>query len=242
MAFAGKFVIHKITVLFHHKSGAAPDNATIGRSIGQFFNVHDEQELEGWQRAGTLPRNRYAMGYSPVAAQGSDPAATELLGNRQQEQERRQQDREEGGRRQQSRLGRVTDTLTRAIPGRRKRRDPTREEVMKTLPKFWPVVTVVVALLEVTMLVAVIVTGGLAPIKFTPETEYKVVTGFDNQSVSADRQIVPNFFIGTSKSSLVHAGGMYTPVRQHSACIDSVNVESIDCNKRVRGLMCSCSA
>ena len=28
MAFAGKFVIHKITVLFHYISGAVPDNAT----------------------------------------------------------------------------------------------------------------------------------------------------------------------------------------------------------------------
>lgn len=172
--------------------------------------MHDEQELEGWQRAGTLPRNRYAMGYSPVTP---DPAATELLGNRQQEQERQQQQREEDGqRRQRSRLERVTDTLTRAVPGRRRRREPTRDEVQKSLPKFWPVVTVLVGLLEISMLVAVIVTGGLAPIRFTPEIEVKVVTGFDNRSVSADRQIVPNFFIGTTKSSLVHAGGMYTPV------------------------------
>ena len=182
----------------------------LGRSVGRFFNVHDEQDLEGWQRAGTLPRNRYATGYSPIAQGDDNPAATEMpLGNRrQQEQQQGEGERRQGGR---SRVQRVTNTLSRAIPGRRKR-DPTREEVMKSLPKFWPVVTVLIALLEVSMLVAVIVTGGLAPIKFTPETELKVVTGFDNISVSADRQIVPNFFIGTSKASLVHAGGMYTSV------------------------------
>ncbi len=107
-------------------------------------------------------------------------------------------------------MQRVTDTLSRAIPGRK--REPTRDEVMKSLPKFWPIVTVLIALIEVAMLVAVIVTGGLAPIKFVPQTEFKVVGGFDNRSVSSTRQIVPNFFIGTSKEVLVHAGGMYTPV------------------------------
>ena len=179
--------------------------------MGRFFNVHDEQELEGWQRAGTLPRNRYAVGYSPVT-QEDDPAAAEMLGNRQRQEQEQQQ---EGERRQRgrSRVQRVTNTLTRAIPGRRKR-EPTRDEVMKSLPKFWPVVTILIALLEVSMLVAVIVRGGLAPIRFTPETKVKVVTGFDNIMVSVDRQIVPNFFIGTSKTSLVHAGGMYTPVSQ----------------------------
>ena len=170
--------------------------------------MHDERELEGWQRAGTLPRNRYAMGYSPISA-GAQEDETELpLGTRQQQQqERNEENRPQRGR---TRIQRVTDTLSRAIPGRK--REPTRDEVMKSLPKFWPVVTVLIALVEVSMLVAVIVTGGLAPIKFVPETEYKTVVGFDNRSISASRQIVPNFFIGTSKAALVHAGGMYTPV------------------------------
>ena len=190
-----KLCVNSITVL------------SLGRSVGRFFNVHDEQHLEGWQRAGTLPRNRYAIGYSPVRAQEDEAAATELLGNRQQQQQQQQDERRQRGR---SRIQRVTNTLSRAIPGRRK--EPTRDEVMKSLPKFWPVVTVLIALIEVSMLIALIVTGGLAPIKFTPETEYKVVNGFDNQTFSASRQIVPNFFIGTSKASLVHAGGMYTPV------------------------------
>lgn len=184
--------------------------AFVGRSIGRFFNVHDERELEGWQRAGTLPRNRYAIGYSPIPAAAAQGEETEMLGNRQRQQQdsRGEESRPQRGR---NRMQRVTDTLSRAIPGRKKR-DPTRDEVMKSLPKFWPVVTVLIALVEVAMLIAVIVTGKLAPIKFTPETEFKVVVGFDNRSVSATRQIVPNFFIGTSKEALVHAGGMYTPV------------------------------
>lgn len=183
--------------------------------------MHDNRELEGWQRAGTLPRNRYAVGYSPVTQEDDDTAAAQIaLGNRQEQQQQQEgQGRGAGKRgRGRGRMRRVTDTLTRAIPGRRKK-EPTREEVMKTLPKFWPVVTVLIALLEVSMLVALIVTGGLAPISFTPKSELKVVTGFDNISVSADRQIVPNFFIGTSKVSLVHAGGLYTPVSIKS-CVE----------------------
>ena len=171
--------------------------------------MHDERELEGWQRAGTLPRNRYAAGYSPISAATAQGDETEMpLGNRQQQQQER--DEESRPPRGRNRMQRVTDTLSRAIPGRK--REPTRDEVMKSLPKFWPVVTVLIALIEVSMLVAVIVTGGLAPIKFVPQTEAKVVVGFDNRSVSATRQIVPNFFIGTSKEALAHAGGMYTPV------------------------------
>ena len=174
--------------------------------------MHDDRELEGWQRAGTLPRNRYAVGYSPIAAQGDEPSASEMpLGNRQQQQQERQQGEERSRpQRGKNRMQRVTDTLSSAIPGRK--REPTRDEVMKSLPKFWPVVTVLIGLLEVSMLVAVIVTGGLAPIKFVPQEEFKTVVGFDNRSISASRQIVPNFFIGTSKAALVHAGGMYTPV------------------------------
>ena len=188
---------------------------SLGRSIGRFFNVHDDRELEGWRRAGTLPRNRHAMGYSPIAAdaQGDEaPAGTEMpLGDRQQQQQESRQESETIAHRGRNRIQRVTDTLSRAIPGRK--REPTRDEVMKSLPKFWPVVTVLIALVEVSMLVAVIVTaGGVAPIKFNPETEFKTVTGFDNISISATRQIVPNFFIGTSKAALVHAGGMYTLV------------------------------
>lgn len=170
--------------------------------------MHDERELEGWQRAGTLPRNRYAIGYTPISA-GAQGDETELpLGNRQERNE--EESRPQRGR---NRIQRVTDTLSRAIPGRK--REPTRDEVMKSLPKFWPVVTVLIALVEVSMLVAVIVTGGLAPIKFVPETKFETVVGFDNRSETVSRQIVPNFFIGTSKAALVRAGGMYTPVSHY---------------------------
>ena len=83
---------------------------------------------------------------------------------------------------------------------------------MKTLPSFWPVVTILIALVEVGLLIASIFTGGLAPIKFTPENELSILTGFDNREESVSKEIVPNFFIGTSKLALVHIGAMYTPV------------------------------
>lgn len=72
--------------------------------------------------------------------------------------------------------------------------------------------TIIIAVVEVGLLVATIVTSGLAPIKLTPEEDYSLVQGFDNINVTGFRQIVPNFFIGTSKASLIHNGAMYTPV------------------------------
>ena len=83
---------------------------------------------------------------------------------------------------------------------------------MKTLPTFWPVMTILIAIVEVGLLIAAIVTGGLAPIRFTPETITGTVIGFDNISDSGYREVVPNFFIGTSKEALIHTGAMYTPV------------------------------
>ena len=83
---------------------------------------------------------------------------------------------------------------------------------MKTLPTFWPVMTVIIAVVEVGLMVATIVTGGLAPIKFTPDTETRLIVGFDNISDNGVRETVPNFFIGTSKAALINTGAMYTPV------------------------------
>ena len=101
----------------------------------------------------------------------------------------------------------VSDTIRR-IRGK----NPTRDEVMKTLPTFWPVMTVLIAVIEVGMIIATIATGGLAPIRFTPEINTSTVQGFGGLSEFASKEIVPNFFIGTSKSSLIHTGAMYTPV------------------------------
>lgn len=107
------------------------------------------------------------------------------------------------------RFGRFKHTVTSTL---RRRTNPTREEVMKTLPTFWPVMTIIIAIVEVAMLVATIITGGLAPISFVPKTVIGPVVGFDNISDSGYREVVPNFFIGTSKAALIHTGAMYTPV------------------------------
>lgn len=85
---------------------------------------------------------------------------------------------------------------------------------MKTLPTFWPVMTVLIALAEVGLMVATVVTSGLAPIRFTPDPVTGLVVGFDNVTDSGYREVVPNFFIGTSKGDLVHNGAMYTPVSE----------------------------
>lgn len=83
---------------------------------------------------------------------------------------------------------------------------------MKTLPSFWPVVTIIIAIIEVGLLAATIITGGLAPISFTPKTVTESILWFDNITEIGLKEIVPNFFIGTSKAALIHTGAMYTPV------------------------------
>ena len=108
-------------------------------------------------------------------------------------------------------MGRITDTMAATIR-RRRRKDPTREEVMKTLPSFWPVMTIIIAVVEVALMIATIITGGLAPISFSPDLETGLIVGFDNISESGQRETVPNFFIGTSKEALINTGAMYTPV------------------------------
>lgn len=72
--------------------------------------------------------------------------------------------------------------------------------------------TITIAVVEVALLAATIITGGLAPIKFTPDSITGLVVGFDNITETGLKEIVPNFFIGTNKSSLIHTGAMYTPV------------------------------
>ena len=184
----------------------------LGTTVGRFFGVHDD-ELQMWQRTGTLPRNNAALGYAIV------PQDTTELGGRQGNGAAEVATPPETETRpstspRRSRVRRVTNTLTTTLRRIQRNKSPTREEIMKTLPKFWPIVTVVIGIIEVGLLIAVIVTGGLAPIRFTPETDFTTVNGFDNRSESVSRSIVPNFFIGTSKSALVHSGAMYAPVSQ----------------------------
>ena len=54
--------------------------------------------------------------------------------------------------------------------------------------------------------------NGFAPIAFEPRVVNDVIEGFGNYSEFVTREDVPNFFIGPSSSSLIHAGAKYTPV------------------------------
>ncbi len=111
---------------------------------------------------------------------------------------------------QEGQRSRVVSTLNRLV-GRRQ--EPSRQEVLDSLPKFWPIMTILITLVEVGMLVAVMVAFGLAPIDIRPTSLSETIVGFDNISEYETRQVVPNFFIGPSSSSLIHSGAMYTPVR-----------------------------
>jgi hypothetical protein len=104
------------------------------------------------------------------------------------------------------------DRLAATLTLQRRRKPSSRAEVEKTLPKFWPVATVLVAIAELGLLTALLVQNGFAPISFNPRIVNDVIEGFGNYSEFVTRHDVPNFFIGPSGSSLIHAGAKYTPV------------------------------
>ena len=188
----------------------------VGASVGHFFGVHDDPTNQGWRRTGTLRQNNTTYSVLPNL---NGRAQGEVAAEPQPQRER----------------GRVSSTLTRARTMlQRKKRDPTKEEVLKSLPKFWPVISVLIVLVEVGLLIAVMVVFGLAPIAFQPVSESRIVVGFDNQSDTMTREVVPNFFIGPSSASLIHSGSMYTPV---SSCTLYVLCENV-----LRGLNFLCSA
>lgn len=209
-----------------------------GASIGRWFGVPYDDELEGMYRAGTLPHNQRVMSYSVIPQEEEE---LELGPGRERgrvpEPEQPQQGQDLGRRR----LQRMRNTLTATL---RRRKKETKEEVLKSLPTFWPVVTVLVTLIEVGLLIAVIITNGLAPIAFTPQQEFEVVRGFDNQTATVTREIVPNFFIGPTKQALIHSGALYAPVSllrkfYNYACYIAkcqVAVVSIFCSVCVRTL------
>lgn len=171
--------------------------------MGRFFGIHDDN-LRGWNRAGTLPANSRAVEYDQIGQEESIPVFYTPPDTPPEQPSPEQQ------RRRRGRVGQITDRVAATI--RRKPRGPTRDQVRKSLPTFWPVVTILIVVVEVGLFVATIITAGLAPIRLTPEEVTSVVQGFDNINGTGYRQIVPNFFIGTSKASLVHNGAMYTPV------------------------------
>lgn len=187
-----------------------PKFPTPGASVGRFFGIHDD-DLRGWNRAGTLPHNnQLAQQYDPIGQQQEEsiPVCITPPDSPAQQPSPAQQ-------RRRGRMGRITDRFTATI---RRNQGPTQDEVQKSLPTFWPVMTIIIAVVEVVLLVATIITSGLAPIKLTPKEVYSPVQGFDNINETGFRQIVPNFFIGTSKASLIHNGAMYTPVSKACKC------------------------
>ena len=181
-----------------------------GASIGRFFGIHDD-EIQ-WNRAGTLPPNSRAQRYNLVSQQDdSSVAVVATPSNRPLPQDFLSQRR----RKRRCGFSHITDNIRRRFS----QRDPTREEVMKTLPTFWPIMTILIAVVEIGMLIATIATGGLAPIRLTPVINVSTIVGFDNIQDSASKEIVPNFFIGTSKAALIHTGAMYTPVSYNTSNI-----------------------
>ena len=198
-----------------------------GGAVGNWFGVarNDHMEMAGWQRTGTLPRSEAVRSYAVVPQQDPDgypppgPPAVELGNRRSSDGETTDEpSAAAGGRGGRGRRGmnRLAATLTLQ---RRRARPATRAEVEKTRPKFWPVATVLVAITELALLTALLVQNGFAPISFNPTVVNDVIDGFGNYSEFVTRQDVPNFFIGPSGSSLIHAGAKYTPVSYTIVCI-----------------------
>ena len=167
-------------------------------------------ETAGWGRTGTLPRNETVHRYAVVPQEDQEPAGDSMelgeqrtTGAADYRRWRRESGRTRGGR-----------NLVATLTLQRRQRPTTRDDVQKTLPKFWPVATVLVALAEIALLVAVLVTDGFAPIAFRPRTVQDVVSGFGNRTDIVSREDVPNFFIGPSSASLIHIGAKYTPVSE----------------------------
>ena len=188
--------------------------------MGRWFGVVRDDEMETtWRRTGTLPRSEAVQTYAVLPQQDPDypPAGPAVeLGNRRggggdgetTEPPAAAAAESRGGGRGRRGMDRLAATLTL----RRPRKPASREEVKQSLPKFWPVATILVALTELALLTALLIQNGFAPISFNPLVVNDVIEGFGNYSEFVTRHDVPNFFIGPSSSSLIHAGAKYTPV------------------------------
>ena len=181
--------------------------------MGRWFGIarDDEMNAAGWGRTGTLPRNETAHRYAVVPQEDLEP---EPVGGSMELGERRTTGAADYRRRRGERAGRGGRSLVATLTLQRGQRPTTREDVQNTLPKFWPVATVLVALAEIALLLAILIQDGFAPIAFKPRTVRQVVSGFGNSTDFVSREDVPNFFIGPSSSSLIHVGAQYTPVSE----------------------------
>ena len=90
-----------------------------------------------------------------------------------------------------------------------------RKEIRDTLPTFRPWFTFIVALVNVGMFVAVLITNGFAAITFTPKQQYGNVENFDGQLEPVVREEPANFFIGPTATDLVHHGAKYAMVSSY---------------------------
>lgn len=181
----------------------------------------------GWGRTGTLPRNEAIRSYTIIPSQEPEPGGMEL-GNGRNGSDTDETAANDGGRQRggdrRSRMQRVAATLTLQ---RRQRRATSRDEVQKSLPKFWPVATILVVLVELGLLIALLVINGFAPIAFSPEVIPEILPGFGNTTEYVSRKEVPNFFIGPSSSSLIHAGAKYTPVSVFKVCMSATRIIAV---------------
>ena len=91
---------------------------------------------------------------------------------------------------------------------------PSRQEVMDSLPTFWPICTILITLVQIVLFIAVCATYGLAPIAISAKTERSgCLRDFaDTTCHFESKQVAPNFFIGPSSETLIHVGAQYTPV------------------------------
>ena len=182
--------------------------------MGRWFGVTGDGEMEttGWPRTGTLPRNEAVRSYAILPQEEPERTGVEM-DNRRSESETEQPtaaNRPQPGER--GRGSRGLERLAATLTLRRRQRVTSRDDVQKTLPKFWPVATVLVAVAELALLTAILVQEGFAPIAFKPRIVNDVIEGFGNSTEFVTREDVPNFFIGPSGSNLIHIGAKYTPV------------------------------
>ena len=90
----------------------------------------------------------------------------------------------------------------------------SRQEVMDSLPTFWPICTILITLVQIVLFIAVCATYGLAPIAISAKTERSgcLLDFADTTCHFESKQVAPNFFIGPSSETLIHVGAQYTPV------------------------------
>ena len=156
--------------------------------------------IGAWGRIGTMPRSS-RTGYYQMVDAPSDSEGQEAAYNDDATTSR-------NARREPD--SRVRRTL-RSVRQRWKQRK-YRDEIRGTLPTFRPWFTVLVALVNVGLFVAISITDGFTAITFTPKQEYGIVDGFDGQQMPAIREEPANFFIGPTATDLVHHGAKYATV------------------------------